>query len=180
MKNIKGLGFLIIILVLVVLVGAGVWLTNPREVVEEPVACTMEAKICPDGSAVGRVGPKCEFAPCPQVTATSTTTTTPEKETGLEAGLGGKINNSGIQIFPLEVTQDSRCPVDVQCIQAGTVKLKAKIISGLGSSEVTFTLGEAITTEAEEIVLVKVLPVPNSKQTINKEDYRFTFQITKR
>ncbi|MDO8492981.1 MAG: Gmad2 immunoglobulin-like domain-containing protein [bacterium] len=28
-------------------------------------ACTMEAKICPDGSAVGRTGPNCEFAPCP-------------------------------------------------------------------------------------------------------------------
>lgn len=28
-------------------------------------ACTMEAKLCPDGSAVGRTGPKCEFAPCP-------------------------------------------------------------------------------------------------------------------
>ncbi len=33
-----------------------------------PVACTMEAKICPDGSAVGRVGPDCAFAPCPSVT----------------------------------------------------------------------------------------------------------------
>jgi len=30
-------------------------------------ACTMEAKICPDGSAVGRTGPNCEFAPCPQL-----------------------------------------------------------------------------------------------------------------
>jgi hypothetical protein len=30
--------------------------------------CTMEAKLCPDGSAVGRVGPNCEFAPCPDVT----------------------------------------------------------------------------------------------------------------
>ncbi len=29
------------------------------------VACTMDAKICPDGSSVGRVGPNCEFAPCP-------------------------------------------------------------------------------------------------------------------
>ncbi|MFH1095063.1 MAG: hypothetical protein V1728_02500 [Candidatus Micrarchaeota archaeon] len=25
----------------------------------------MDAKICPDGSAVGRQGPDCEFAPCP-------------------------------------------------------------------------------------------------------------------
>lgn len=32
---------------------------------ESPVACTMDAKICPDGSAVGRTAPDCEFAPCP-------------------------------------------------------------------------------------------------------------------
>ena len=30
-----------------------------------PIACTQEAKICPDGSAVGRTGSNCEFAPCP-------------------------------------------------------------------------------------------------------------------
>ncbi len=28
-------------------------------------ACTEEAKLCPDGSAVGRTGPNCEFSPCP-------------------------------------------------------------------------------------------------------------------
>jgi hypothetical protein len=27
--------------------------------------CTEEAKVCPDGTAVGRTGPNCEFAPCP-------------------------------------------------------------------------------------------------------------------
>jgi hypothetical protein len=32
---------------------------------DDMVACTMEAKICPDGSAVGRQGPRCEFAKCP-------------------------------------------------------------------------------------------------------------------
>jgi DNA repair exonuclease SbcCD ATPase subunit len=31
----------------------------------KPIACTMDAKSCPDGSFVGRVGPKCEFAQCP-------------------------------------------------------------------------------------------------------------------
>ena len=30
-----------------------------------PVACTQEAKLCPDGSAVGRTGTNCEFSPCP-------------------------------------------------------------------------------------------------------------------
>lgn len=28
-------------------------------------ACTMEAKLCPDGSSVGRTGSNCDFAPCP-------------------------------------------------------------------------------------------------------------------
>lgn len=32
----------------------------------QPVACTADAKLCPDGSAVGRAGPNCEFAPCPK------------------------------------------------------------------------------------------------------------------
>jgi hypothetical protein len=36
-------------------------------------ACTTEAKICPDGTAVGRSGPNCNFATCP------TSTTTPVK-----------------------------------------------------------------------------------------------------
>lgn len=31
-------------------------------------ACTLEAKICPDGSSVGRTGPNCEFAQCPSST----------------------------------------------------------------------------------------------------------------
>ncbi len=31
----------------------------------QPVACSMIAKLCPDGSSVGRSWPNCEFAPCP-------------------------------------------------------------------------------------------------------------------
>lgn len=33
--------------------------------VTEGTVCTMDVKICPDGSAVGRSGPNCEFIPCP-------------------------------------------------------------------------------------------------------------------
>ncbi|GEM_PF-3561447 len=29
------------------------------------IICTKEGKVCPDASIVGRVGPNCEFAPCP-------------------------------------------------------------------------------------------------------------------
>lgn len=32
---------------------------------DEAVFCTQDAKLCPDGSYVGRIAPDCEFAACP-------------------------------------------------------------------------------------------------------------------
>ncbi|TSD03348.1 MAG: Uncharacterized protein Athens071416_29 [Parcubacteria group bacterium Athens0714_16] len=37
----------------------------PTEQCGEQIFCTTEAKLCPDGSGVGRTGPNCDFAPCP-------------------------------------------------------------------------------------------------------------------
>lgn len=39
---------------------------DEEEDVDEPVACTMDAKECPDGSYVGRIAPDCEFKECPE------------------------------------------------------------------------------------------------------------------
>lgn len=54
-------GFLVL-----ALAGAGVYLLLKKQAA--PKACTEDAKLCPDGSAVGRVGPNCEFAPCQTIT----------------------------------------------------------------------------------------------------------------
>lgn len=62
---------LIFVLILVVISTAWI-LVSKRKVTniqEENVACTLEAKICPDGSYVGRTGPSCEFEKCPEVTS---------------------------------------------------------------------------------------------------------------
>ncbi|MBI4085461.1 MAG: tryptophan-rich sensory protein [Candidatus Liptonbacteria bacterium] len=40
------------------------WSLNPAQDVQK--ACTMEAKLCSDGTTVGRSGPRCEFAACPK------------------------------------------------------------------------------------------------------------------
>ncbi|MCE9643860.1 hypothetical protein K8Q93_01275 [Candidatus Parcubacteria bacterium] len=53
---------------LTVLIGFTLWPAErggPGPFGSAPVACTMEAKLCPDGSSVGRTGPDCEFAVCP-------------------------------------------------------------------------------------------------------------------
>ena len=53
--------FLIIAIIILVVLG-GFYLFSSRE---QQTACTLEAKICPDGSSVCRVAPNCDFAPCP-------------------------------------------------------------------------------------------------------------------
>lgn len=45
---------------------------QPKPAPDQNVACTMDAKQCPDGSYVGRVGPNCEFAACPTPKPTPT------------------------------------------------------------------------------------------------------------
>ena len=52
------------IIVLVLVIGGIIFwqtlLNKPKQ-----VYCTQEAKLCPDGSYVNRIGPDCEFAECP-------------------------------------------------------------------------------------------------------------------
>jgi len=58
----------ILLFLVVIVVGAIVytlWLRPLENTNPQAVACTQEAKLCPDGSYVGRVGPECEFAACP-------------------------------------------------------------------------------------------------------------------
>lgn len=43
-----------------------IWQLNPSENSGKAVFCTQEAKLCSDGSYVGRTGPKCEFSVCPK------------------------------------------------------------------------------------------------------------------
>ncbi len=76
------------VLILAIAVGGIFWMENKNSVISDQslviqksqkpeivnipeielkneVACTMEAKLCDDGSSVGRTGPNCEFAECP-------------------------------------------------------------------------------------------------------------------
>lgn len=57
--------YLIAGIVLLAAVGAFFVIQNKGGAIRQQVACTQEAKICSDGSAVGRQGPNCEFALCP-------------------------------------------------------------------------------------------------------------------
>jgi hypothetical protein len=61
-KNRKIIGF---IAVLIVLSGILLYAKNDLRNSSPEISCTADAKLCPDGSSVGRTGPDCEFAACP-------------------------------------------------------------------------------------------------------------------
>lgn len=70
-------------------------ITPPVEEAEVPeiVACTMEAKQCPDGSFVGRTGPHCEFAACPPPEVDR------DKENQIESSFYLEDSNAGKKVF---------------------------------------------------------------------------------
>src|SRR3989344_8743474 len=50
----------------IILIGVGgLVYRNAVEYRDRPIACPLDARACPDGTALGRTGLKCEFPACP-------------------------------------------------------------------------------------------------------------------
>ena len=171
MKNI-----LIVLAVLLLVASGGSALYLSKKHATSPVACTLEAKICPDGSTVSRTGPNCEFSVCSEKTPPTLPSGGKVSATSTSS-LNQKISVNGVIITTLEVMEDSRCPVDVQCIQAGTVRLRVMLQSRDVKEEMIINLGTASLFMKKSVELVRVFPVRSSKQPISDGSYRFTFSI---
>jgi len=136
-----------------------------KEETYEPVACTMDAMMCPDGSYVGRIGPKCEFQKCPDIVVNTL------------ASIGQTIIIDGVSITPTKIVEDSRCPTDVQCIQAGTVRVEVILEKESDKKVATIGLSSPVTFLGKKVELISVTPDKNSKVTVKPEEYKFEFSI---
>lgn len=132
------------------------------------------------------------MASVPSPTETTTTTensvleTVPNIPPSLsEVTITAKANKPatglGVTIAPIEVVEDSRCPVDenIRCIQAGTVRVRAKVTNTNGERVLVFTLGTPVASKTETIELIEVLPSARAEVPIVANEYRFMFKITK-
>jgi hypothetical protein len=180
----------ILILVIILVVIGGITLAirgTPTEVPNGEVSvCTMDAKICPDGSAVGRIPPTCEFAACPVPQGSVTPSVLPSGSTStatsgpitLEARINQAATTADLSIRPVEIIEDSRCAVGVQCIWAGTVRVKTTLImGGTAGTSTIITLNTPIKVGTRTLELSNVLPAPRQDIVIAPADYRFTFIV---
>lgn len=109
------------------------------------------------------------------------TTPTPEAPMAtpqtITTKIGQQISMFGATGSVVSVVEDSRCPQDVQCIQAGTVRVQIRASYFGISKNITLTLNEPYTMSGKSITLTDVTPYPISTQSITPSDYTFTFLI---
>jgi hypothetical protein len=94
---------------------------------------------------------------------------------GMPAGLGETVQVGSLIAAPRSVEEDSRCPIDVQCIQAGRVVVNTRIDGPDWSETVPLALGQAYSTHGTTVTLVSVRPDKYSERKTPRAEYRFVF-----
>ncbi len=83
----------------------------------------------------------------------------------------------GLSIRPLTLMQDSRCPIDVQCIQAGTVRISLKTNTGETTDIRTISLNDRITVGGDTIIFASVEPARMRDNAPAESAYRLAFVV---
>ena len=253
MKLTQNFAIVFLFLLLTAILGVGVYsLTSDRRT-PPMFACTMDALVCPDGSAVGRTGPSCTFAACPTLgklsgvfitdghgtstlttsaergqaagsivpldmsavtippnisgknvtleglyatgntfvvsafisptsTATSTVTSAPPVTSSPESGgalpIGGSKMISGVKVTFNHIVSDSRCPTDVQCIQAGSVTANVTLQGELDTETVDISSQQPHVFGKHQVAIVRISPERKNSAPFDTSSYRIVFAVT--
>ena len=179
MKYLAGVTFLL------VLAAGGCLLWSDNADMSKPIACTEDAKICADGSTVGRIGPNCEFAKCPALaSATSTVLVLPPlgatsaSSTEVTLGVGKTARAGQLSITLNRFLQDNRCPIEVECVHAGSVVVNATFARGVHTETDNMLSSDAPRTfEKYRISIISVSPLRRGAEKIPPESYTITFRV---
>lgn len=97
------------------------------------------------------------------------------------AALGQSVYVDGPRVMPLEVLEDSRCPMNARCVWAGQVRLRIRIDLGSGSTTREIASGKPLQVADGSLELVEVRPDRvaggESGGVIDPGTYRFGFRF---
>lgn len=91
--------------------------------------------------------------------------------------IGETLEVGDMKIVVTDVTEDSRCPVDVQCIQAGRVVLDLDVTHEGLTEKMTLASDEPVEMSSYLFSLSSVTPDSKSAVVISKNEYRFVIDI---
>lgn len=92
-----------------------------------------------------------------------------------------KILDRKVTVKVLAVVEDSRCPQDVQCVQAGNAKVRVAIRKGTDSSKIidlSVNGDNSAKFENWTIKLDSLTPTPKSAAPIARKEYAATFTVS--
>ena len=102
----------------------------------------------------------------------------PGTEVTLAPGATVALKTGEVKVRFVAVTEDSRCPRDVNCIWAGQVKVRLEIHeAGKVMSRVEILEGGNAGVGEYRVTLLRVEPQPTSKARIAAQEYRATLKI---
>ena len=97
---------------------------------------------------------------------------------GSDVALGQRAMVDGPIVQPVEILEDSRCPMNARCVWAGRVRVKMIWWRGNGEKQpFEVTLGESTPLADGAIRLESVRPEKRTDVTLKPEDYRFSFRF---
>jgi hypothetical protein len=98
-------------------------------------------------------------------------------EPGPTAGIGQVAYTNGLRMRPVAVVEDSRCPVDVQCVWAGRLVVRSEVIGGSWHETRDLELGKPQQIADGALTLVSTVPQKKAGAVIDPRSYRFTFRF---
>ena len=97
--------------------------------------------------------------------------------TSATPGLGQVGLVDGLRIRPLQVVEDSRCPINAICVWAGRLVVRTEIRGGNWRETRDLELRKPQPIADGQLTLVEVAPGKMADQPTDPRDYRFTFQF---
>lgn len=83
-----------------------------------------------------------------------------------------------VNLTPINIDEDSRCPVAVQCIWAGQVRVKVLVEPAGANYTVFATLGQPLGVDGGTLLVEQVTPQRTSTAPIPPSHYRLTTRYT--
>ena len=94
---------------------------------------------------------------------------------GALVGLLQPVQLGRVVVTPMQVTEDSRCPVDVQCVTAGRIVVETRIDGAGWRQTQPLVLGEPHTVRDVTVTLAEATPAQRTDPRVTSAEYRFRF-----
>lgn len=93
--------------------------------------------------------------------------------------VGKTVFINGVRITLNRVVQDSRCPIDVQCIQAGAITANVTFWSDTDSETRNMASDEVpLAFDSYRISIINIAPPRMSGREVDPKSYVLTFKVT--